>query len=813
MNGEYLNAELFRVDDSQLASAFDRLKGYPCFFNFPDSALKLFPDERDRLFHAARLLSLRRIPAIVLGDEVEPELVALEDPTRETLYAFGYKSEATRIYLEASDTFTFRNPITSDFPITRKLLTDSLRSKISSPLRVEGNTVYDTSTNLAPKDSEKTPTPMQLKPLRVHSGFSFQFRTFGKKLYLQVSPKSTMDYSKSIHDLLQEGWTNDQVLGLFLYSKIRDFGSQRLLEISGLRVSDKIQEPPFFGRSFQEYSTAMYPKDQVGENDAFLVRTASYYGETNYFPSTWAFPSPNFRSLSLVGPDYYSELTGVLKTQGRSRIRQAWEAVAKLSPLEIAKQAVTVAAIPERLYYDPNPMKPHKIREIKELGGYILSPPSLSMLRNGKAVEIIPGVDNYQGTINDLLANPELKPLDAPDQIRVIAFVHAPLKADWALFKTCLTTETKFFRGFESIFGVKLDIEEHYVKDFLGPDSEFSEKVKSLEQQGFDVALTVIPRTLDSEESREIYENSKTQIMEKGIPVQVVVDDTRTTSRKDDTLKGKAKRPRALFGLSLNILAKAGAILTAISETVADALVTNSMTIGYNPIQIVPKKPKGIRSIPVAAPLVIFDNRGAYVSHQDIYKLKNEVSLFQEHGEEIFRQIPREVSHLIIHKDGPFNRTELEAIDSLSRSRGIEAIPISIRTGFVPRVSNPKFLSSGVGFKAGTTLQLSRIDYLMVTTPFSGWDPEELGWPNPILVTIHKADAYDTTKIIQLLYHVFGLTKMQTGSQRATRTPVSIHFANMIGRFLRRVGEPNPAYLKFFVKPRKGGKYLPRWFI
>ena len=235
------------------------------------------------------------------------------------------------------------------------------------------------------------------------------------------------------------------------------------------------------------------------------------------------------------------------------------------------------------------------------------------------------------------------------------------------------------------------------------------------------------------------------------------------------------------------------------------------MTIGYNVARIIPEDFKGGKTIPLSAPLVIFDNKGAYISHQDVYKLSSEVSLFEQYGDEIFKRIPSDINTVIIHKDGYLTNSELVYLEEASQRRGIETIPISFRTTTVPRVSNPQYLESDVGLKAGTVLPLSGNDYLMMTTPISRWVPERLGWPNPILITFHKA--HEVQKKLRLLYHIFALTKMQTGSQRPVRLPVSIHFSNMIASFLRKVGDPTPKYLKWFVQTRLGGKYLPRWFL
>ncbi len=162
-----------------------------------------------------------------------------------------------------------------------------------------------------------------------------------------------------------------------------------------------------------------------------------------------------------------------------------------------------------------------------------------------------------------------------------------------------------------------------------------------------------------------------------------------------------------------------------------------------------------------------------------------------------------------MHKDGYLNNIELQSLQDRAKEFSINVIPISIRTTEVPRVFNPRYFASEIGLTAGTTLPLSSKDFIMITTPTGRWDAEKLGWPNPLLITFHDNQPDITMKA---LYQIYALTKMQTASQRAIRDPISIHFSNMITKFLRKVGDPTPTYLQYFVNS-SSGKYLPRWFL
>jgi hypothetical protein len=266
---------------------------------------------------------------------------------------------------------------------------------------------------------------------------------------------------------------------------------------------------------------------------------------------------------------------------------------------------------------------------------------------------------------------------------------------------------------------------------------------------------------------------------------------------------------------------KTGAILTALAHSFSDKLLPDSIVLGYNIIRVPPRKEEMLKSlhltkrtIPLAAPLVISDNTGSKILHPPIYRLENETSLFkEEHGKDIISRIPDHVQNVVIHKDGPLFDTELKAIEELFQGGGKKVYPISIIRNEVPRVFNTAYRGTGVGLRAGTFLKLTEDDFILVTTPISNWNPEKQGWPCPILIrfsgTSAKADAETKRKLI---YQIYALTKMQVGSQRPTRLPISIHYSNMIAKFVRRVGNPTPTYLSFFTE-NPDARFIPKWYV
>lgn len=803
--------ELFEVNGGQLGTALSGLEAYSCEVSFSPRASSLFPTASDRAFHVARLIEETGVRAVVRDPEDNPNVVALGKIQQRTLQAYHLPGPDYAVNVETSDQVPFDDILGTSFQIVRHLLNKSLRSKVKPPIVAETSLAYDTSVDLAGKIKPQYSAQRLLQPIRVHPGFHYSFRPYRSKLYAQILPQSRIIYSKSLWDLIQSGEAASTVVENFPFFKIAGAWTRRIVELTNMNIDAPIPDEPFNNRSFREFAAQNYSAQRLEGHDIPLIRVVSSNGPS-YFPSSWAYPSVTYTGISFLNDGFYSKLVSTLKTQGKNRPIAAKGWIGKLSPLKIGETEIELSNVPRTIEVEETR---HDLSDIDRIAigdiGLQFPSPSISLMRNGEEVEVFPGMMGYQATVNDLMKHPESKPLDVPRDLNLVVFIDSKLQPGWVKVRESLVKGKGDYRGFFQTFGVNVHFEEKEVEDFFSQD--FKNQVAALPELGFDCALIIIPRYMStSDETKRIYVETKTQIMDKGIPVQVFTDDQKITFSRNSTLDGKAENAYTLFGMAINILAKVGTVLTALSKSATSKLVPDSMILGYNIARISPSEPSSAKTIPLAAPLVIFDNKGAYISHQDVYRLKSEISLFEEHGETIMKFIPSDISNLVIHKDGYFTKSELDIIRTVGKTHGVRTLPISIRTGSVPRVFNPGFFGTDVGLKAGTVLPLSDSDFLIVTTPIRQWDPERLGWPNPIHVTLHEPIADPILKT-KLLYHIYALTKMQTGSQRAVRTPVSIHFSNMILKFIRKVGEPTPTYLRHFVKRRENGKYLARWFV
>lgn len=668
-----------------------------------------------------------------------------------------------------------------------------------------------------------------LKHLSVYRGVSLRFRKYGESIFLQAIPRAKLELDTDLDDLIHNNVLSKGIFPRFVpYVRLPTGRFAKLLRVLNTKARDKITESKIFGGvSFLEFAKVNYPFIQLENPDSFMVGVAVENGPATFSLESLT-SSITFYTLYTLHPDFYSNLIKVLKLESARRLDRAVEWIRRITPIQIGQTELKIGT---------NPIEQFAVKKAFETdlsnldtmapGGTFKPPPiSLKMLvdeNHYEEREIPPGyLRKYQGTVNDLFLNPELKPLHVPEKPKIIAFVQKDLKKSWQVLLRRLKKggERPGYRGFEQTFGTRPVFRTRYVEDFLS--EEFDNLIEELKEKEYDCAIVVIPRFLKTpEQSRRIYTETKVKIMEKGIPVQVITDDPRVTGSRNNTILGKSMNARTCFGISLNILVKIGAIITALAPSFADNLLPKSVVIGYNVIRVPPKDEELLkylhssrRTIPLAAPLVIFDNRGSKISHHWIYRLENEISLFEgDSGQEILSQIPEGIDNVVIHKDGPFYPIELAAMQSLFKGRK-KVFPISIIRNEVPRVFNPRYRGAGFELKAGTFLALSKNKYILTTTPIANWISERLGWPCPILTVFHGKDAKNNPEIQRkLLFQIYALTKMQTGSQRATRVPISIHYSNMIARFIRKVGEPTPIYLRFFVKKLPDQKFIPKWYV
>ncbi len=832
--------ELFPVSPRKIADV-KKLEFFEVSAHFNKKASDLFPDEQSRYWHLAELMGLRGLFAVPRHLHGHSSVIFIGDKSSQTLrdpfFAYGLKEKDSEIVLTAPNQVSLdpdNNEV--DFEACKRLVLEHMKRSVVTPYELGLWEIADTR-RIADSDIPKV--SVLLKGLRAYRAANFHLvRIQDRSTYfLETIPRSVIRNVQTLDYLLRSKLIHSSNLPhVFPFVRMPWGGKGKLVRVLENRRADQPakDDPVLGGRSFLEFAAVFYPNLNLGQSDSPLALVGTSRGPRLYSLEA-LYPSITYEIMESLDPAYFSKLVSRLRLESaRNRLDDATDWTRILAPhLRLTPEfSFEVDAVPFELFGIPRPLDISVARTGDfECPGGILARPPMSFTRANNATHsdeftVYPEYADYKGTINDIMNHPELKPLNAPENARVIAFVQDSLISKWKEFEQALIQGTgpKGYRGFKETFGVNLSIKTIPVSDFFG--DEFREEISRLDERNVDCVLNIVPRILDdAAKNSRIYLEPKTQIMRKGIPVQVLTNDERKTASKEKSLTGRARNSHALFSTACNILGKIGVILTALAQDFADEMVGDSAIMGYDVARVFPQlnDPDGMirqkrTSVPLAAPLFIFDNRGADIKQQKVYRPSKETVLFAEHGSEILSLIG-DVSTLIVHKDGKFSSDELAQLKKHLSGRPNRTlkriIPISIVKSEVPRVFRPDYTGEGFELKAGTFLSLSSKEYILVTTPTAGWTEKSRGWPCPLWIQMHDREVgneINPSERFKLLYQIFALTKMHTGSLVPTKSPVSIHYSNMVAQFLRRVGETHPDFLDKFIQPLPGRKFLSKWY-
>ena len=195
----YLNAELFEIDLDELLTAISGTQVVVSTCSTSPAAEALFPGEQQKYWHLTRLFELEGTQLLSReeGGDEGLRLFTVSPPKATTYFPYGINRDEMAIYVRPTRKLNLAEPTSSGFPLARSILAKAIRDKVAPPLNSTGWTVYDESSDLGKKLSGVKRNPL-LEPLRIHQGFSFQFRTFHGKLLAQILPKSVISYTKTI---------------------------------------------------------------------------------------------------------------------------------------------------------------------------------------------------------------------------------------------------------------------------------------------------------------------------------------------------------------------------------------------------------------------------------------------------------------------------------------------------------------------------------------------------------------------------------------------------------------------------------------
>jgi hypothetical protein len=796
---------------------------------FPSSFLEKFDNINQAYYHAEKLFRVKHnfSSLACLGGEffiISP--IVVKEPFLDSFASSeGIPIEQTEECLQLDLANQDHVDVFSD--LLYQSLTHSL---INAGYTVKGTTAIDASNNLIDwvRNSTTDKTFRKLRPfISLFPAFNFGLRKFGNDFFVQISPRSVIDYNKDIHSLLAEGVFAPDELRRSIENVSLPIGrTAKLYSILDIDAADSINEKPFNGASFLVFAEKMYPYLTFAHREAKLILVLPFGNRSSpwYFSSELVKPTVRFSDLSSWDHDFYAKLGSEMKAHSARRYEfiEGYLRKIKFRFFDVDLN------LSDPFYHEIGRvvLEPSDFSKT-DLQLFEFSSPWLSFRdrESGRVVDVRRDSTPYWGATVDLLNHDELACFDSPPDIKLKVIADASLFADTCHLMDVLKNGFGAYKGFEHIFKTKMSFEVSSTEDLLS-----KQPYTNISPANYDCALIFGPRRLPegSEESKKIYTFPETEILNKGVPVQFITNDPSQNKTYDKSLRTKSNDPNALFGISLNILGKIGATVMKLSPKTTDYFLPNSIVLGFNISRIFlplskdisqEKSPRELvrTSTPLAAPLVIMTRDGAEIITQAVYELPNETALFKEdRAERIINDLPTEYNTVIIHKDGPFYPDEIADLKEIQQKQR-SIIPVSIVSSHSPRLFSSVVTWNKVP-RTGTVMKLSGVDFLMVNSLVTQrYSPASRGWPNTILVTIHE-EALGERKLTasekrQILFQIWALTRVHLGSQLPTRKPISIHYSDSLATFLRKAGNIAPEYFSNFGTVRNRHGYVARIFL
>ncbi len=831
--------ELFQINTRDL---LDGIKNLSFGLYLPQHSGKineLFPKLYKRFGYFSGLLDDNDCISAILEKNRENYLISPSDLSTTEFYAFGRKEEDFRIIFKKVEDLTADQAIQNVPRLIDHFLSTYLRKSLPIGMKCEGSIIYDSKNDLLTEKGIHANSTL-LSNVGVYPAVSATINHYNDVIYLHVSPTTRIFSKASLNDLLKQKCVFSEGSIKFVRLDLGKKGrTAEIKEITQTTADTKIASPAFGNRDFLEFARVNYPDSHITDPKAKLGIVIPYGLSNPWIFSTEAmYPSFNFQTLDSIDPTFFKNLLGIVKARSLTRLSNAKDFVKLITPIstpygviELDETPLSLKILANARFLNYGKVDENNLSKLSEReDGAIFETPSISLRmsdRSGGFNEktIYPHSDGKSANLNDLMKWADLAPLEIEPDLKLGIIVDKKLEKEWngsnndfeeALLYGVKNTRYSY-RGFEQTFKCRLKIVEKFiVSDFFG--GEFDEIVDKITPSNYDCILLIIPRWLETpESSKQIYMVPKEKIMQKGVPVQVIANDE---TRVKGSLKDKVRDPFVMFGVALNIAAKPGFRLTAFSKQFAENIIGNSVVIGYNVTRIMPKvrhleQNASIEELmgttmPLVAPLFILDNRGSRVLHWNFYLPNSEVSLFSDFGDSIFEKIDDDIENIIIHKDGPFRDIELAVLSGFNKPNR-RIIPISITQSNPLRMHNALHIGIGKEIQRGAFLKLDKNNYELATTTIQSWEAANWGWPRPLHVQFHES--LTNAETLKLMYHIFGLTKMHFGSQRPTRSPVSIHYANMMSTFLRALDDETPSFHQSFAKVFKEKGRMPLWFL
>jgi hypothetical protein len=694
--------------------------------------------------------------------------------------------------------------------IMARELTHSIRS---SGFRIRGYSAFDLSEELV-KDIRASDRQAQdiIEQIGVYPGFHFRIRKIDNLHFLQISPKSTIEFKSDIHSLIKSGRHSIQFLQDFCERvKLADEHIVDLRRIDNKTCDDQINEKPYNGMTYLDYVNSIADRSNLHSDPNLLVVLLRRQNALTYATSEGAKPVIDFSHLANLDSSAYASITKKMKRQSAERHKLA-SSYSKKIQLDFSGIRIKLGG--HRRYLG-NAIVSNFNEPIIQDRGFHFSSPFVTLLDRTGNIKHVSDATGDKGAPQDLLTG-KYMPYTRIESIRLLLLAIKGYESAASQLKEALfdhNTANPSDRILRYV-GCKFEVSEIQTVE---PESTNFSSLGS-----YDCALIVGPK-----ENLGIYGSyvlTELALLERGIPGQYIIHAPNSSPYLDKSVGKKINETYSFLTLILSILAKVGANSIVISSESTRYFPDNSAILSYNFARVFEAFDYDIAasletmkaSLPLAAAVSILDTAGAQIIHQYPHVINDETALFRgDRGKLIFDKIPDNSDMIVIHKDGMFNHSELSDIEKL-RKPGIRIQPISIVTNAVPRIITSDKSVKYVP-KAGAVIPVSNSEFLLSTTQIPAtYDPLARGWPNPLSIKIHDLDHQDNTSTEQkwkLLYQIWCLTRAHPATIIPTRRPISIHYSNKMARFLRKSRKAQPEYFTKFADKKNRFNLYPRPFM
>lgn len=838
-----LNVELFPLHPKSTDLLLDgmKLKLIKYVAYFEKDARLVLQEQRSRYLHL--LLQIEQNGGSI-GTLIEEKdgfkILLLDEPKQTKYYAFGNDDSDDFLMTIEKEAEYELDPFQKDFDVFSEILKKKIFNRLyEKGYSIEGGTALKKREILSDvRLKHQIEDHPLLKYHATYQGYKFRLRNILNQIYLQVIPEAKLYYERSLALLMSEdGYNIESLVDYFPNVRLETGRYANLIAI----IKNLFPYTPisrelslaFNGRNFQEFQKKVYKglRDANPFAPMVVIKPSGLGGSKWYFSSDLVFPSLNYQDYSRYHAKYFGDLVSALKARSPERNKMIRAIIDDLNDLEVFGIPISFIKAGFNRNESPVSIGYSNLLQKSNLPSLIkFKTPSILIRQKSKEEEMkiltepfeihAEGAGKYMPFVSSLLSNDDLAPLGPiPPIFRVFVIYEKDLHQEYQTFKKAFIRGISGYRGFKETFCADLEWKEDSINSFIDENedilsAEYKKTVRSISTQSNCVIL------LMNKNRRRQYLRSYTEpkrtLLEKGIPVQVLLHDRRGAY---NNLITNCKQPEFLFNFGLNILEKAGVRVFKIGPTTKKCFLPLSIVIGYNITRIIPKREHLIQkeeiakkipvTIPLVVPLIIIGNEDE-IRFMNKYETSSEVSLFEEFGQEIFEQIPSNLKNVVIHKDGPFKESELQDLESFALN-GMRIIPISI-----VRHQTPRFTIGEEAPRAGFVVKMSNNDFIMTTTMVGRSRIEAFGWPRPIWIRFHDHEINQEQPLndkerLKVLFQIFCMTKLHAGALKPTRLPISIHYPNMISKLLKKMSDPDAEFLDEFIKESEHGLIKMLW--